>query len=99
EIVEDAAELRPRLEAELDQVVTVDGEGAKPVRAGAVLLDHPAEACECVDLVPGRRLAGAPPLAEQVRVLVVNQVEGELVAVPAEKASRAKGVALTRLEH
>jgi len=64
--VEDPAQLRAGLEAELDQVVAVDREVAKPVRARAFLVHDLAEAQERVDLVERRRLSGGAPLAEQV---------------------------------
>ena len=71
------------------EVVAVHGEIAQPMRAGALLLDHVAEAGERFDLVPRRRLARATPLAEQVGVLVVDQVEGELVPIAAKEPPRA----------
>ena len=45
---------------------------------------------ERVDLLERRRLAVGPALAEQVGVLVVEEVEGELVAVSLQKAPRAE---------
>ena len=71
----------PRPEAELDQVVAVDREVAQPVRARQLPLDHRAKAREPLDLLHGRRLAVAAALAEQVGLLVVDEVERELVAV------------------
>ena len=91
--MEDAAERRPRLESELDQVASVDGQVAEAVRAGAFLLHHLAKAQQRVDLVLRRRLAAAAALAQQVGVLVVDELEGELVAVPPEEAARPEGVA------
>src|SRR5206468_6442181 len=99
EVVEDAPELRAWLEAKLDQVVSVDGEVAQPVRARQLVLDHFTEGGEPFDLVERRRLSGAAALAEQVRVLVVDEVERELVAVAPQEAARPAGVALSRLEH
>src|SRR5205823_14221745 len=98
-IEEDAPELRARIEAELDQVVPVEGEVAQPMRARQLVLDHRTEGGEPLDLVERRRLSGAAALAEQVRVLVVDEVERELVAVAPQEAARPAGVALSWLEH
>src|SRR5207248_6587268 len=99
QVVEDASELRPGPETEPDQVVAVDGEVAQPVRARQLLLRHFSEAGKRCDLLERRRLAFASALAEQVGVLVVDEIEGKLVAVAPQEAPRPAGVALPRSEH
>src|SRR5262249_3522600 len=96
---EDVPELRPRLEAELDQVVPVHRQVSQPVRARTLLLHDLAEPGEALDLLARRRLAVGAALAEQVCVLVVEEVERDLVAVATEETHRPALVALPRLEH
>jgi hypothetical protein len=69
------------------------------VRARTLLLHHLPKAREGFELVDRRRLAIAPTLAEQVGLLMVDELEGELVSIATEEAPRAEGVAPPRLEH
>src|SRR5437879_5192604 len=83
--LKDMSKLGPGTEAELEQVVAVDGEVREPVRA---LLLVPKCLPEPLDLleIRKRRLA-VLALAAEVGLLVVDELEGELVAVFREEAS------------
>src|SRR5712691_12769086 len=91
QVAERMAELRPRLEAELDQVVAVDREVGEAVRLSALPSQHAPEIVELLDVLEGRPpvLAG---LAAVVGFLVIDEFERDLVAVLRETAARAKRI-------
>src|SRR5438552_204327 len=80
--LERPAEHRSFHEAELDQVGSVHGEIRQAVRLALLLLEQAAQ--------PGRRreLIVRDLLSTQVGVLVRYEVEGQVVAVLAEEATR-----------
>src|SRR5438128_152092 len=75
-LLQRSPERRSRSEAELDQVVAVDGEIAQPMRARPLLLEHRRELVEL-----GRR----PLLRAKVGTPVRDEVESEPVAVPKQE--------------
>ena len=92
QLVEGAAELGPRREPDRDQVAAVHREVGEPVRLLPLVLQHPPEAPQLLDVFERRRPARAA-LAEEVGLLVVDELEGDLVAVLREEAPSAELVA------
>src|SRR5712691_3494562 len=98
QVAKGVAEVRPRLEAEPDQVVAVDREVREPVRLGALPSELAPETVELLDVF-GRRAAVLVGLAAIVGLLMIDELERDLFAVFREKTPRAERIALADLEH
>src|SRR5215216_219208 len=82
EPVERSADRRPLAEPRSDQVGAVDCQVTEPVRILQLALDDLAEPPERRELVLGQTVRA---LSAQVGFLVVDEVEGQLLAVPGEE--------------
>src|SRR3954453_19331190 len=90
-------ECRARPIAELDQVGAVDCEVREAVRAAAFMLDESPEATEPLELVLVARPVLA--LADQVGLLVREEIDPETIAVAAQQPPRAERVGAADVEH
>ena len=98
QLAEDVAELGPGLEPEADQIVAVDREIGEPVRVLLLLSQQLPETVELLDVGERRPPVGAR-LAAVIRLLVVEKLECDLVAVLREEPPRAERIPLAELEH
>src|SRR5439155_24441402 len=82
ELLQDAAEPRPGLESDLDQLVATDGQVTEAMRARLLRRE---QGRECV------QLRGRPALRFQVGAAMRDEIKGEPVAVSEQETPRLAG--------